>query len=298
VGAVIFLIFVGGLVRAAGAGLGCPDWPKCFGLWIPPTNAADLPAGFDAAQFNVFKTWTEYINRLIGAVIGLLITATFVLSFRYRKKTPSVFYSSMAAFFMVIFQGWLGGQVVKSGLNEWLITIHMVLAMAIMTTLLYATFKATEEHWRVSVDTHTRRWLFGLGMLLFMFSMIQLIFGTEVREAVDRVSRGASTIPREQWLTSIGSIDEWHRTFSWTVFLSGLALTVATYRLTNAYFLKKLAAGIIIVIISQILLGAGLYYLGMPPAYQVLHLVGVAFLICAEFVFLLVVRPQKNPAEG
>ncbi|MDX1672627.1 MAG: COX15/CtaA family protein, partial [Balneolaceae bacterium] len=115
--ATLFLIFVGGLVRAAGAGLGCPDWPKCFGLWIPPVSAAELPAGYDPSQFNVFKTWLEYVNRLIGVVVGMLITATFVLSFRYRKNDPAVFYSSLAAFLLVVFQGWLGGQVVISGLS-------------------------------------------------------------------------------------------------------------------------------------------------------------------------------------
>jgi len=109
VGATIFLIFVGGLVRASGAGLGCPDWPKCFGMWIPPTAASDLPSQFDVSQFNVFKTWTEYVNRLIGVVIGLLITATFVLSFRYRKTEPAVLYSSALAFVLVLVQGWLGG---------------------------------------------------------------------------------------------------------------------------------------------------------------------------------------------
>lgn len=297
-GAVIFLIFVGGLVRAAGAGLGCPDWPKCFGLWIPPTNAADLPAGFDAAQFNVFKTWTEYINRLIGAVVGLLITATFVLSFRYRKSQPAVFYSSTAAFLMVIVQGWLGGQVVKSGLNEWLITVHMVLAMAIMTVLLYAVYKATEKRWQVNVSSSASRWLFGIGMILFVVTIIQMILGTEVREAVDKIAKGMAGVPREMWLTKAGDIDEIHRTFSWAVLLTGVILTVITYRLTNLKLLKNLVNGIMAVIIAQIALGAGLYYLGMPPAYQVLHLVGVGILICGEFIFLLIVRPKVSNSSG
>src|SRR4029453_2067836 len=52
------LILVGGLVRASGAGLGCPDWPKCFGLWIPPASAAELPPEFDPSQFNQMLMWT------------------------------------------------------------------------------------------------------------------------------------------------------------------------------------------------------------------------------------------------
>src|SRR5262245_59139243 len=57
-----FLILVGGLVRASGAGLGCPDWPRCFGAWVPPASAAELPPQFDASLFNPTLMWTEYLN--------------------------------------------------------------------------------------------------------------------------------------------------------------------------------------------------------------------------------------------
>lgn len=294
VGATIFLIFIGGLVRASGAGMGCPDWPKCFGLWIPPASVADLPAGFDASQFNVLKTWTEYFNRLVGVTIGFLITATFVLSFRYRRSKPSVTVSSSAAFVLVLVQGWLGGQVVKTGLSEWLITIHMVLAMAIMTILLYATFKATEDRWHVSIDPSARRWLFGLGVVLFIMTMIQLVLGTEVREAVDQVSRGAVAVPRDLWLNKIGSIDEIHRTFSWTVFLSGIGLLYMGLKRTKSSLVQKLSIAIMVLIILQIALGVGLYYLAMPPVFQIFHLVGIAVLISFEFIFLLVLRSGKS----
>ena len=81
-GAVYFLIAVGASVRASGAGMGCPDWPTCFGQWIPPTSETQLPSdyqeiyadlGYADTRFNVVKTWTENLNRLIGVIIGLLI---------------------------------------------------------------------------------------------------------------------------------------------------------------------------------------------------------------------------------
>ncbi|HKK24639.1 MAG TPA: COX15/CtaA family protein [Gracilimonas sp.] len=288
--ATIFLIFVGGLVRAAGAGLGCPDWPKCFGMWIPPTTATELPAAFDPSQFNVFKTWTEYINRLIGVVIGFLILSTFVLSFRYRKSRPAVFYSSAAAFVMVLFQGWLGGQVVLTGLSEWLITVHMILAMAIMAVLLYAAYKATSEFLSVDLSDNIRRGLFWTGVVLLIFTLGQTVLGTQVREAVDLVKNANPTSPRESWLDLIGSIDEYHRTLSWSVFLPGLLIGYLGVWKSGSNLISKLSLAIVGVILFQIALGAGLYYLGMPPAYQVFHLVGVAVLICLEFLLLLVVK--------
>jgi len=288
--ATIFLIFVGGLVRAAGAGLGCPDWPKCFGMWIPPTTATELPAAFDPSQFNVFKTWTEYINRLIGVVIGFLILSTFVLSFRYRKSRPAVFYSSAAAFVMVLFQGWLGGQVVLTGLSEWLITVHMILAMAIMAVLLYAAYKATSEFLSVDLSDNIRRGLFWTGVVLLIFTLGQTVLGTQVREAIDLVKNVNPTSPRESWLDLIGSIDEYHRTLSWSVFLPGLLIGYLGVWKSGSNLISKLSLAIVGVILFQIALGAGLYYLGMPPAYQVFHLVGVAVLICLEFLLLLVVK--------
>ncbi|WP_170864289.1 COX15/CtaA family protein [Fodinibius roseus] len=299
VGATIFLIFIGGLVRASGAGLGCPDWPRCFGMWIPPTAVSDLPAGFDATQFNVLKTWTEYINRLIGVIIGLLIVATFVLSIPYRKKEPSVVYSSGAALVLVLIQGWLGGQVVITGLSEWLITLHMLLAMIIMMTLIYAVFKASEQQLELRIPPKTRRWLLGSGLLLLVITFVQLSIGTQVREAIDLLKNMDRPPARNLWISKVGPVDELHRSFSWAVLLSGTLLFYVARRRTGKPLLNKLGSWIFGLILLQIATGAGLYYLGIPPVYQVIHLVGVAILIALEFILVLVVnRAGEQPDTG
>ena len=77
------LIFVGGMVRVAGAGMGCPDWPKCFGRWIPPTSLDQLPDHIDPAKFNIVLAWIEYGNRLFGALVGLSIAITLYLVLKY-----------------------------------------------------------------------------------------------------------------------------------------------------------------------------------------------------------------------
>jgi len=294
VGATVFLIFVGGLVRASGAGLGCPDWPKCFGMWVPPTSASELPPAFDTSQFNIYKTWTEYINRLIGVIIGGLITATFALSFRYRKKEPSVLYSSAAAFVLVLVQGWLGGKVVITGLSEWLITLHMMLAMVIMITLVYAAFKASAQQLKVDISPQTGRYLIWSSILLMTFTFIQLVFGTQVREAVDMLKNMPIPPPRETWISEIDWIDELHRSFSWTVFLlGGLVFYLSRWRAQSA-LVRKVGTGIFGIILLQIFTGIGLYYLGLPPVYQVVHLVGIAFLIMFEYLLLLMVMHSRK----
>ena len=108
--AVYFLIFVGGLVRSTGAGMGCPDWPKCFGQWVPPVEKSELPSNYkeifkvqgkEIADFNAFKTWTEYINRLIGVIIGFCVLAVFITSFSYlkeRKEIPILSFFTLIVF--------------------------------------------------------------------------------------------------------------------------------------------------------------------------------------------------------
>src|SRR3989338_8742997 len=70
---VYFVILAGGIVRISGAGLGCPDWPRCFGRWIPPTDISQIPPHINTGDFNFRLAWTEYINRLAGVISGFVI---------------------------------------------------------------------------------------------------------------------------------------------------------------------------------------------------------------------------------
>jgi cytochrome c oxidase assembly protein subunit 15 len=281
--ATIFLIFVGGLVRASGAGLGCPDWPKCFGLWIPPLDVSELPAAFDASLFNVQKTWTEYINRLIGVVIGLLITTTFVSSIRYFNQKKSVTFSAAFAFLAVLFQAWLGGQVVRTGLSEGLITIHMLVAMLILLSLLFAYVQSRKDSFvPLPIKYQHKRVLFGLSISLIVFTLMQVLLGTQVREAVDLVSDHLSFGNGAQWLEDIGHIDEIHRSSSWSLVLISLYLTYYIFKKMDHadILLKRMVLSVDSIIFFQILLGIVLYYGGMPKSFQVLHLTFSAVMMC------------------
>jgi len=290
VGATIFLIFVGGLVRAAGAGLGCPDWPRCFGLWIPPVSLEGLPAGFDADQFNVYKTWTEYINRLIGVLVGLLIIATSLQSLRYRKSRPEVTIASFAALVLVIFQGWLGGMVVRSGLSTGIITIHMIVAMIILVTLIYAVYRAMAERFRIEINPGTRKTLLWVSGALLLITLLQIGIGTQVREAIDVISRSGMYPDRSNWLDQAGLVDDIHRSSSWVVLMASGFLVWTVRRRTDSILLGKLSVLILALVLMQVFIGVVLAYAGMPPAFQVLHLGFSSFLICAQFVFLMTVK--------
>ena len=134
------LIFIGGLVRVAGAGMGCPDWPKCFGRWIPPISVEQLPTHIDPAQFNFVLAWIEYCNRLFGAFIGLMITITCFLAIRYHRKEPKIMIPTIGAFILTLIEGWLGGVLVDTVLNPLTITLHLLLALFIVVLLISVSY--------------------------------------------------------------------------------------------------------------------------------------------------------------
>lgn len=296
--ATLFLILVGGLVRAAGAGLGCPDWPQCFGMWIPPTNASDLPAGYDASLFNPFHTWLEYINRLVGVLIGFLITLTFVFSLKYWKEDRVITLSSLAAFVLVVFQGWLGGQVVKSGLSAGMITVHMVLAMIIINVLLYATFRAMNQKLSVTLSSSARKKLLWISGGVFFLTLVQLVLGTQVRESVD-LAKNILELSRSEWIDSTGFIYVVHRSFSWVVVITTGVFLWWNYKLNTGTLLERTGWLIGFLMILQIGAGIGMERLGIPGILQLTHLVGVAVLICTEFFYILLVgfsQDEENPS--
>ena len=306
IAATLFLIMVGGIVRAAGAGLGCPDWPKCYGLWIPPMHVSELPPGFDVDSFNAFKTWTEYINRLIGVLVGFFIAANFLTSLRYRKSKPNVTISSLLALILVLFQAWLGGQVVRSGLASGMITLHMLLAMIIVGVLLYASFKSKEDFVELRMSHKSKQQFLRLGIIIGVLSIIQMILGTQVREAIDLVNEGIVITDRSLWIEHIGVIYKVHRSFSWLLII---AIALLSYRVLkfSKYQLGTTTAGlkgfillgyaIPIGVLSQFIIGVGLQWFDMPRVLQVLHLVGVTFLLSFIFIFVLMLSQRTKVFE-
>ena len=108
--ATYLLIFVGGLVRVSGAGLGCPDWPKCYGRWFPPLSVNDLPPDIGATSLTVVLSWIEYINRLVGVSVGFLILAVAIMALVRYRKLPKILWPSLLAAVLVAYQGWQGGR--------------------------------------------------------------------------------------------------------------------------------------------------------------------------------------------
>ncbi|TAE73045.1 MAG: heme A synthase [Bacteroidetes bacterium] len=327
--AVYLLIWVGGLVRSTGSGMGCPDWPKCFGQWIPPTDEKELPKNYKdvyaqkrkdkneklakyldflgwielsnaikgdkntyfEADFNATKTWIEYINRLIGVLIGFLIILTFIFSLKYWKENKLVVYLSALSIVLVLFQGWIGSIVVSTNLLPGLISFHMSLAILQVFILMWAVGRSFKND-----NTNTTKVSNTLNIVLIVsiiLVFIQIILGTQVRQAVDIVAKKLGEGTRGTWVENLGIEFYIHRSFSWLILFFHIWLVFQMKKLASVhkkwFNLSKILVGIVIV---EFLSGVGLAYLGMPAVLQPLHLLLAVLIIGFLFMLLILVNPR------
>ena len=295
--AVYILILVGGIVRSVGAGMGCPDWPKCFGQYVPPNSIEALPSnyqevyaekrieknkrlarvlntlGFESLSnqvinspgvraetvFSPLKAKVEYINRIIGVLIGLFIIINFWYSLKLRKINYWIPTNGALALALVIFQGWVGSLVVSTNLLPGFITFHMLLALLLVAILLIQRFLILGNN-----HVYGNSWI--VSVLLFL-TLVQIILGTGVREQIDVFN--ASGLSRLEWIPSLGVKFYVHRSFSILVLVLSVLLFYKNWNRERNNQLLILIGG---VVLMEILLGIILSYGGMPPFAQPLHL--------------------------
>lgn len=329
--AVYFLILVGGIVRSTGSGMGCPDWPKCFGSYIPPTCESELPDNYqeiytlkrleknerlagvlsaiglsglsdqvlngenvkEEQVFNMTKTWIEYVNRLVGVVIGFLIIACLVVSFSYWQTKKRVVFLSFAALALVVFQGWTGSLVVSTNLLPGLITFHMVLAIGLIALLIYIRFYTYKDHIKglVSYKPYKVRRLILFCMILFF---AQVLLGTQIREAVDEVAMRLGESERWNWIEELGFVFYIHRSYSLILLVVHVYLIFRlTKSIENFDTSKYLVWSLMGLVIMEILSGVVLAYFALPFYMQPVHLL-LALMIFGLQYFLYLLISEKS----
>lgn len=296
---IYLVILAGGIVRSTGSGMGCPDWPKCFGTYVPPVEESQLPTGYKEkytvkghpAVFNVYKTWTEYGNRLIGAVAGLIIVFQTVYAIRFLKTNAKYFWYSLLLAVLMGSQGVLGAKLVASYLAPILITLHMAVALLIMGILIWLLVEVGKEKTQLTTPVHPEERLgkqYRWAMWIFIsLTVVQIFLGTEVREAIDVISSAMDYQHKETWISSIGSVFIIHRSYS-------ILLTGATIYFTLILYKKRfmypkaytLATQIAAVIAVEITAGITLAYFALPPWVQPVHLLFATVLLGAQLAFV------------
>jgi len=299
---ILLVISAGSIVRMTGSGMGCPDWPKCFGHIVPPTHevqvlwqpnkaynkgqmivkdnamwsaTSDFTSGsqynsanwekytrHNYAKFNATHTWIEYINRLLGAASGVPVLLLFVLSLLKIKSKPILALLSGAVLFTLGYEAWLGKLVVDGNLVPNAITKHMFGSLVIVGLLMFI-ISMTLEKKRVEV---TRPFKFlVIGVLVLVAS--QILLGTQVREQIDEIAK--ITTLRSHWISMLDITVLVHRSFSIVIFLSGIWLFWRNYKNDYAFY----SLGVFLVFVfAEIIAGAVMYYFDIPKWLQPVHL--------------------------
>lgn len=315
---IYLVIIAGSVVRMTGSGMGCPDWPKCFGYLIPPTERSQLEwkanAEFEKGQiiivdeslkvasqdfstsdsylasnwqtytkhdyaiFNPFHTWTEYINRLFGALSGIPMFLLFVLSIFHLKKDWKLFILSFVGLFMLGFEAWLGKLVVDGNLVPGSITIHMMGALLIVAILCLILIRSNPTVISKKTSLISFKWLLALSLFLTLF---QIVIGTQIREQVDGFNHDG--FARTEWIAGLDWKFYFHRSFSIAIVL--LNVWLWNFNRKNGLGFKFFNA-IVVIIGLEIILGIILSYFNMPKFAQPSHLLLGTFLFGLQFYSL------------
>jgi cytochrome c oxidase assembly protein subunit 15 len=316
---VLTLIFVGAIVRVTGAGMGCPDWPTCWGMLIPPTSVEQVDfeklnvekfqekakrMGRDPstisreslhAEFNPRHVWTEFTNRLFALPVGFFSLATFIASFHFRKIRPHLFWLSFAGLLLVLTNAWMGARVVYSGIAPGVLSTHLALAMALICVLTYCAWAGAERPPKVTLTGNAR--LIRMTVLaLLCLVVIEGIMGTQIREMTDELAKAHRDAPRETWIGELEQSMTYfiHRSFSWILLITTIfAFTLAKRHQEDGATPSQ--TGVLVIMFAQMVLGLIMAQIHIYSWVQVLHVGLAAILLALVFRWYLITPSAKRP---
>jgi cytochrome c oxidase assembly protein subunit 15 len=130
------VILIGVWTRLVDAGLGCPDWPGCYGRLVVP-NAERAMAHSPDAPLEVFKAWVEMVHRYVASALGLLVISLLVLGAGLRRRPGYPRKTSVALLVVILLQGAFGAFTVTLKLWPQVVTLHLLGGLAVLLLFLW-----------------------------------------------------------------------------------------------------------------------------------------------------------------
>ena len=298
---VFAVVLAGSIVRMTGSGMGCPDWPKCFGLLIPPTSEDQIRWATDTDysegrmviengtlwystsdhisqgesfspenwaphphhNYSKFNTTHTWIEYL-NRLTGALAGIPVLLLFILAirsRKTLPIIFAS-ATLVSLLFVAYLGKLVVDGNLIPFSITIHTLGALSILACLIL--MMQHLDGMKVAINKSTRTWM----IVSITLALLQFVLGTQVRELVDHFMESGITRTN-----IIDSLPEWwklHRSAAWIVLVSHVVWAVSLYKMPQ---LKSYAIMVFVILLGQMTTGILFIQIGIPAFAQPVHIV-------------------------
>ncbi|WP_018691366.1 COX15/CtaA family protein [Algicola sagamiensis] len=321
----LVVIGLGAYTRLTDAGLGCPDWPGCYGkLVVPSSELAQQVANeaFPERPLEPHKAWNEMLHRYVAGTLGLFIFGLFVHSWRsqeYRAQRPLTTFLCA----LVIFQAALGMWTVTMNLMPLVVMGHLLGGFTIMVLLCVLWYQLRERHIppqtkSYSTVTFNRK----LGWAAFSILVLQIALGGWTAANYAAVACTKLPICEGNWQERLDfphafSIPTGHENYEFGVkpyearmtihvthrfgaimtTLLLLAFSFAVYR--QCHSLKKPALGIVTLLTCQITLGIGNIYWLIPLPIAVAHnLVAALLLASVTYTLYRLYRTASTPFQG
>lgn len=305
------VILAGSIVRMTGSGMGCPDWPKCFGLLIPPTTASEVmfddhrtyDAGnmvimndtlwvaqhttqlgvwqrrdwkkyphHDYAIFNPLHTWVEYVNRLATVIYGIPVLLLLPLSWLVFRRTHNRLPLLAAALINgAVLYEAWLGKLVVDGVLE-KGSVTLHMAGSLALIGLLTWYRFVLMAPSPGVVQGFHRLRWWMA-LIWLLSVAQIFMGAQVREATDDISMMQPD--RSEWIAMMPFIFKLHRSMSWLLLLVALTVGFMAYKSIPRW--NNIANVVVMVLVSMVL-GITLSEGDMPSFAQPLHLLSGALL--------------------
>lgn len=302
------VVVVGAFVRLTGAGLGCPDWPGCYGQ-ITPTRAAQDIAKAVAEQggthgpVSLQKAWHEMMHRYLAAALGLLILVIAAMAWVQRRRLAQSPWLASVLLALVIFQAALGMWTVTLLLKPVIVTLHLLGGLA--TLALLAWLAVRQLHWPAlqAGAAALRAWA-ALGLMLLV---AQIALGGWVSAnyaalaCIDLPTCHGEWVPKMDFQHGFQLLREVGQTAAggalsydaltaihWTHRMGAVVLTTylawLVWRAARVNGLRSIAIVIGVLLAAQVLLGIGNILTGLKLAVAVAHNAGAALLLVALVV--------------
>jgi cytochrome c oxidase assembly protein subunit 15 len=285
----IFIVFSGGVVRVTGSGLGCPTWPACDTGSLTTTPALGIHG------------LIEFANRSLTAILIIAVGWAIVAARLQKARNRTLTRLAWSQFWLVVANSIAGGISVLTGLNPYVVAMHFILAMALLTATTLTWHRARQVISAPAIPTAPPRLSSILSRVLVAATLALIMLGTLVTGSGQH-SGDSAQVPRMGFVWAQVTLA--HGILGTVVILLGLALYVSLRGRPEASLARRRVVVFLIVTIAQAALGLFQATTGVPAALVAIHVLGSALVWVGVLRVLLDVNPrlfrtvQLQPPSG
>jgi len=317
------VILLGAYTRLADAGLGCPDWPGCYGHVGVPKHVDDVAAAnqaFPERPVEAAKAWKEMIHRYFASTLGLLIFALGIIAIKKRNESNQALKLPLFLMALVVFQGMLGMWTVTIKLHPTIVMSHLMGGMTTLSILWWLTLRSGRLFKFPHVDSVYLRKLKTPALIGLIIVVLQVMLGgwTSSNYAALHCVEfptcvGGKYLPPMNFSEGFDFLHEFGKNYEFGVMSNEARIAIhTTHRIgavitalfvlwlglkilfTPAYSpLKNAGKALIAVVLLQFILGVSNVLLSLPLLVAVAHNGGGALLILTLVTLNHLVRNQE-----